>query len=559
MLVYKNDFSGESSGAMPGLINYNGGTFEVSGGNIAETSVVDGSVCLLKSIPQLANFDIKYTFDPSGAAGTTSLLFRMNSDYTNGYILIVRADHVRLYKRQSGVNTLIAQSSGGGFSFTGSDLVHIRIVASGTSISAKVWKNAGAEPGSYLHAFSDGTFSAAGYFGFYQSLNSGTAAALTEVGYVKDTTSKDATAVTESSLYFSPYNWNTVGNNRMQTAAAGAYFKANFTGTSFTAIFDTYLLSATNGATSNWPRLVYQIDGGAWQSTQINQNIMALASGLSAGSHTIRCALKMIIETYDRWTGPDNALRLLAVAVDTGSSISTPTIKTKKAIFFGDSITEGFRVNGSNSSTDGDSTKDYAFLLGDDIDVEFGVIAYSGQGWSDTGQGNVPTFTDAWDYHSSGVSRLVGGVFSSTPDYIFINHGANDTGVADATLRSVVTATLAEIRTAAPTSEIFLIMPFGQGRTKLTAITNGENDFGDENVIHIDLGASGVTWATLNPTYSYDGIHPNGSGYINIANALYDLIAPYVSTNRHSASGRIVKAGRLATSLRSIINNRQLL
>lgn len=536
--MYRNNFSGEANGAMQGLTNLASGTWTINYGVLQETTPTDSHVCLLKSINQLADFDMQYTFKSNNSIGNAGLIFRSDATYANCYIIVTDGTNLLFYKRVSAGFTLLTTTPMV-HSFAKGEAVNVRVQAVGTTISVKYWVSTSTEPAAFQYTLTDSTFTSAGYFGFFQKLSG--QAVITDIAYVKDTTALDAVAATDSNLYFSPYTWRTVGNNRLQTASPGAYFKANFTGTSFTAVFDTFTIGATNGASSNWPRLVYRVDGGAWTSQQITAAIVTLATGLSAGSHTIECALKMNIIGNDRWNTPGNAIRLLAVAVDIGSIISTPTIYPKRTIFYGDSEIEGYKAEGNNGGTDGNASKSCAYLLGSELKSEFGILGWASQGWTVAGQGNIPAFSASWDNYSLGFGRLVNGLLSPQPDYIFINQGINDSAVADATLQAEVTARLTAIRAAAPNAKIFVIIPFTQ--TKASAIASGITGFIDSNTYKIDLGTDGNTFSvtTANTLYSFDALHPNANGHYNLNRLLVAAVQSVLGGTRLLATNRTAR------------------
>lgn len=536
MITYQNNLTGElASTAMPGVTNFASGTFAIDSSNrLAETSSSDGHACLVVSIPPATNFDYYYTFLAADGTGGIAPFYRSDSTGANGYVIVWNATQTILFKRVASSFTSITVVSRT-HTYAASDLVHVRLNVSGTTHQLKFWVNGNSEPGSYQYSFTDSTFQSSGYFGCYQTTVSNTflPGKVTSFDSVVDT---DLTTTsinpTNTNAYFSPYNWRTVGNNRIQTNNPGAYFKANFTGTSFSAIFDTARLVAILGATSNWPKLAVKIDNGAWQTIQINQPQMTLASSLSDTNHTIRCAIKLDVETYDRWTGPESAVRIIQFVVDTGKVISTPTVNIRKAIFYGDSITEGVYADAAAYLTGNNSTETYAFLLGDTISAEFGIVGFGATGYTVAGNGNVPALSTSWSKYDTNYSRLSGGLLLPAPDYIFINEGTNESGVLDATLTTAVTTRISELRTAAPNAKIFVIIPFNQ--TKASAITTGFNNAADSKSALLNLSSNGVTYSTTISTYSYDGLHPNAAGHIQLSTLLFSAsgISLYSSNDK---------------------------
>jgi len=151
----------------------------------------------------------------------------------------------------------------------------------------------------------------------------------------------------------------------------------------------------------------------------------------------------------------------------------------------------------------------------------------------------------AWNLYSASKSRLVGGVFTSTPDYVVVVHGTNDEAiaVADGTVTTQAQAWLSAARTAAPSAKIFLVTPVGgYKRAALAAVT-----LPDSSCYLIDLGTE--MQAGLTPLSgaaasrrSADGIHPNGAGHMEAAarlsQAIMNKLQPYSTSGGGGGGGR---------------------
>jgi len=343
-------------------------------------------------------------------------------------------------------------------------------------------------------------------------------------------------AIDDAALFFSPYNWRYSGSTYAQSANPGAYLKFRFTGTSLKITVDGTPLSGASIAAGNWPKIAYSIDGGAYTTAQITDGDMVLASGLSAGTHTVRIVLKSTRQADDRWTTPTNLLRITGLKIDDGASVSAPDIAANRMLFFGDSITEGVYVLSAVSDmASNDATALWLKDVADSFSAEYGAVGWGSQGWTTTGAANVPTFPNAWDFISSGQSRLSGGVFSPAPEKVMVVHGANDglQGASDASVTAAVTAFLTDLRAAAPTSKIFIVIPFGG--YKRSAITTGFNNYGpDADAFLLDLGAPGEAIIAANST---DGVHANQTAQPLLGDALIDLMPSVTFILRATATG----------------------
>lgn len=310
----------------------------------------------------------------------------------------------------------------------------------------------------------------------------------------------------------SPFNWEVSGSTYIRAINPGAYFKLNFTGTSFAVTVDVSAMVSASVPAGQYPRLGYAVDGAALTIYQLlsSDTSVTLATGLADTTHSIICYLYSSDAYTNRWDGT-MSLKITSATVGSGKTVTTARLRQGgKAIPYGDSITEGawslLTPNGpsySNYSVGESAVASYGKRLADYFDCEYGQCAFGGQGW-DAGFGDVPSLPNAWNLIKSGVSRDFTGVTLVT-----INMGTNG-GVGSA---STVTTFLTNLRAAIGTqAQIYLIIPFNQ--TGVTNITSGYNTYiagapGDKTYL-IDLGSTGVNIVNANSTDA--GIHPTPAG-----------------------------------------------
>lgn len=347
-------------------------------------------------------------------------------------------------------------------------------------------------------------------------------------------------AVTNTALYFSPFNWYSDGVGSMQSnnvkasstyalcPVRGGYLKFRATVGASGSIqlnLDTTSLAALTA--DGCPQLAWSVNGAAFQRSTLTsgQTSLVLASGLSAGTYEVCVAFAGVYITHDggtaqNYTTPNNAVKITAVQLSSGGSVSSTTIRPKTLLAYGDSITEGDLSNGGPRSASSQETAwVYAMILGAALNAEVGIVAYYGQTWS--------WFGSTWSNYYSGASRLVGGLLTPAPDYVTVNYGENDgnPGPASAT----VTSNLASLAAAAPTAKIALIIPFsGKARTNLSAATLPSNG------VLVDLNRYEMTSGFT--MWSYDGQHPNQRGHA----LLGGLLAYAISTTAPGGASRTV-------------------
>lgn len=328
----------------------------------------------------------------------------------------------------------------------------------------------------------------------------------------------------DPAIYYSPYNWDDRGTYKV-TNNPGAYAKIAFTGTSISVNVDVSAISAAGVAASNYPIVRTVVDGVSFVDTQLtNTSISVMRSGLTSGSHTLEFFFFAAnIGDFDRWNTPVNAVRVTGFTIDNGGTYSAPALSPKRMLYFGDSITEGYLALGtSNASPAGNSClHTVPPSLAKAMNCEYGVVAFSGQGYQQVGNGNVPAWPSAYSLYSAGRSRLVNAKFDPAPDFIMVEHGANGT-TTTANVQSMMT----NLRAAAPSAKIIMIVPAG-GYAR-SAISSGFAAANDPNAILVSLSSSfevGINQFGTGPNmWSLDGLHRNSLSNARVATAYMQSI-----------------------------------
>ncbi len=363
-----------------------------------------------------------------------------------------------------------------------------------------------------------------------------------------------------SALLFSPYGWGTVANG-VQTSNAGAYIKFRFNGSQATLNVDT-------SNQTSFPLLDVYVDGKQtgdqlWLKNATNGQIQLF--GGDNGDHDVVVYFRRR-ELFDGtnpsvtavkqqdWLTDAEHLRVTGVEVSGGSGfLNNNFARSKTAVFFGDSITEGgvqtFEPNAPDRPANFPFTdivnnfsyKTYAARLGDLLNVEYGQVGWSGSGWvrPSAPTGNPPVL-DSW-LRFNGQSSAQRN-FNPQPDYVFMNLGTNDIpfNPGENNINFNVTETaytwLKDARQRIPGAEIFVIYPFNQ--TKNAELRQGivrylnENP-GDTKVHALNLGAEGAR-GLVGPyiaEFAVDSVHPTASRHQQLAGLLYDQIKPIVGVS----------------------------
>jgi lysophospholipase L1-like esterase len=327
-------------------------------------------------------------------------------------------------------------------------------------------------------------------------------------------------SVNNSGLFWSPYSWNVNGSTSSGTCTSGAYLKFNFTGSTACSISIT---GSNWSGFSTFPIIKYTLNNGPITESTLSSSTtsVSIATGLSTGSvNSVVFWLVSNVTSQDRWTTPTSVLSITGITLDTGGSVSLPTLAPMRALFYGDSITEG--ANDGDGTTTNDASRAWPWYVGPALQAEWGQIGYEGQGWVRGGDENVPPIftpsndtSSAWNKYWTGASRLSSGTLTPAPDYIIINEGTNDQDFSESgsAVIASVSGLLAALRTAAPNAKIFVMVPFGgmEAANILTGYTNYETSAPDAKCYYLNestLTSLGLTDGGSATAQSTDGIHP---------------------------------------------------
>lgn len=352
--------------------------------------------------------------------------------------------------------------------------------------------------------------------------------------------------VDDPGLYWSPYNWDTLNVGTFgvtvkskQTTCCGAYLKFNASGTASVALtVDATLLNGFGS--TNTPVLAYSIKSGPVQTVQLpagGSSNITLATGLSGTSSVEVWVLASDELSGERFglpsASPSNAVRINQIVLDAGGTVSLPALRPKRAVFFGDSIVEGVR-SGRNTTYPGDHKRSAAWQVCRAMNAEYGVIGYGAQGWELAGDGYVPQFVSAWNWHSDSRPRS----FAEPVDYCFVMLGFNGGAVA-----ATVSSWIASARAALGASAwIFIVNPpSGRSAAAMIAGVASYNSAhpSDARVASIDysdvLPTAGFDNYPSQTQWCIDGVHPD--------EAANSVIAAAVVSKAQAALAAVASAG----------------
>ena len=244
-----------------------------------------------------------------------------------------------------------------------------------------------------------------------------------------------------------------VTEDKAVTTVPGSHFYLAFEGKSAVLHFETMWLIAP------YPHLWISVDDGAWIEVPIEKHLRIQAR--TEGNHVVKVVYKSAIEKAHRWYLPLCGCAEL-VGVDAKPGV-LPEFHQKTIEFVGDSITEGVLIDEEISNGtkyhgrpyQDDVMAGYSWLSVEALNLEPLYMGYGAVGVTRSGQGSVPRACESYPYcfHNEKIEY-------SEPDYILINHGANDQFDTEENFVKCYMELLDVIMGIHPHSTLILLQPF---------------------------------------------------------------------------------------------------
>ena len=297
------------------------------------------------------------------------------------------------------------------------------------------------------------------------------------------------------------------------TVNSGSYVKASFTGSGVSARFDTSVNQA-----NDLPTVAWRLDAETtWRVAEVAPTL-ELATGLTAGPHTVTLVARGLDENRARWTPPlVSSVQFQGFTVVGGALMKTVEPAQPKLEILGDSITEGVVVQGSSymgksgQCWKNDAVYSYASQAGMALDADYRQVGFGFQGILKGGNGGVPTANNSFNWFFDGVRRD-----AWQADMVVINQGTNDSSQAAATFKSGYATFLKTIRAGYPNAKIVALRPFsGAQASAISSAVTEANAAGDLRVYYVDTSG----WLTAGTDFT-DSLHPNVQGSAKAAQRL---------------------------------------
>ena len=308
----------------------------------------------------------------------------------------------------------------------------------------------------------------------------------------------------DPAILYSPGNWSVTASGAA-TLNAGAYFSTLFTGSSLAIGF------STSANLAPLPQLYFRIDGysaqSPWTRAELAPSIVpAMPSDTAAlPYHLLEVVVKSTSEALPRWSSPGATTVVFSgLTLARGATAAAPAGLPTRALFFGDSITEGVRTVNDTAAHDtdrNDATMGWAYAQRGLLGVEAGIIGFGGTGLTVTGSGGVPALPATLGRILPDVARQRDPGIS----LVVLNEGTNDVHAAASAVAEALAHSLDGLLALYPAARIAVLRPFSgmQGDALVAGIARCAEP---ARVAFID------TAGMLDPAFGVDSttLHPSG-------------------------------------------------
>lgn len=296
----------------------------------------------------------------------------------------------------------------------------------------------------------------------------------------------------------------------------GAYLKAVVQGTATIGVVIDG--TANNGhPLASMPTVEFSIDEGEFKTIQLSRTgevyTLKLAEGLNAKvPHRLEFYFRAANLGEKRWRSSTAHLRIAGLALDKGGSLMAPRLRPKRAIAYGDSITEGVGADGLFTSWTligvNNARATWFPIACAALGCEYGQLGSGGWGMSKKTL-ELPPLPDIWDLYDANTSRLSDRLLKPEPDYVFCCLGTND---PELDITQDYIRWLVAMRKACPNALFFCIVPpLGVHLVEVRAAVESRNQAGDHKVHLIDTASLKDAFRVGQGATSlgYDGVHPS--------------------------------------------------
>ena len=293
--------------------------------------------------------------------------------------------------------------------------------------------------------------------------------------------------------------------------AAGSTIEAAFCGELATLRFDL------QGSEHPYPHVWIAVDGGPRIEAPLNPYLRVIAAG--DGPHVVQVIYKGAVEQQARWQTPLVG-KIAFLGLEARAEGELPEDNRKCIEFVGDSITEGVLIDDfcrpfpgedqPNRPSQDDVTATYAWRTAEALHLRPLMMGYGAVGVTQGGCGGVPQAADAYPYCFEGMP-----VTGPEPDYVLINHGANDRRQTVGTYITGYRLLLDRVYARCPHAKVIVLSAFcGVYPEELKTLVETYNRENGRDILFIDSAG----WIPPEP------LHPRRDGHRIVADHLTAIL-----------------------------------
>ena len=316
--------------------------------------------------------------------------------------------------------------------------------------------------------------------------------------------------------------WSRNNPDCATATANGSYFEFAFKGRVAVMHFDVTLNAAP------YPHLYVEIDGESRVEAPLDSYLRVFAKDADA-NHVARVILKGSVEMQPRWFQPLVG-RTALVGIEVEKRGVLPADDRKIVEFVGDSITEGVLIDADyaekpaytwdqhNRVYQDDVTATYGWLTAEALNLRPIMMGYGAVGATRGGCGGVVKAASAYPFVYDGVPYT-----GEEPDYVVINHGANDRGAGAEKYLAGYEELLDVIAEKHPRAVLAALSPFcGAYAAELEALCKSYSEKHSRTVHFINGGV----WIPAKP------LHPLRGGHKIVAEHLIPVLKAVIDEEK---------------------------
>lgn len=301
--------------------------------------------------------------------------------------------------------------------------------------------------------------------------------------------------------------------NQATATTTGATIELAFRGEQAVLHFDTLY------NVQPYPHLWVSVDGSPRIEVPVDR-FLRVTANLDVENHVVTVIFKSADENQHRWYPPlVGKVTFLGAEVEEEGVLPADTRKTIEIV--GDSITEGvlvekndyvyYPIGTNNRVFQDDVCATYGWQTAELLGLRPVIMGYGAVGIHRSGSGSVPKVEESYlyNYHGSPITR-------SEPDFILINHGANDASIPAEEYLTGYERFLHLVREKNPSAKIIVMCAFcGAFAKELGEMVEAYNRTNGTDIFYVDSS----NWVPKEQP-----LHPWRSGHRIVAENLSKLL-----------------------------------